>query len=368
MQATVGGESFPSPITFTVNAPVNVFFDGVETDTYGTLNSVTLETSGGDTFYQRAGQATITSSRLIPVDTEKSYRIQGRFRSAGQNQSRLYYGLVPYDEHGERIDVWQVRRFGTDGVISDYDSSSITTTTSMSGWQEPTTAGYMRHLAFYFDGETNRLPDIVLRDNTNGQYTETSGNVITLSAGLPSSVTDQIVLGTTIVKNHANGGSYIYCGASNVLVPHEWTEYGKDNLTGEVFSGSSTFWTGTRYVRLLLLANHQQSSDHVLQIDELFFEEVLEGQSANDLLPAWWKLAQFGKLIVEADADAADDGFSNFTKFMMGAEAEVPLISGDASNYEASFGGNGLVVILPDRGIYTVTDQNGDLLLSGYNE
>lgn len=79
-------------------------------------------------------------------------------------------------------------------------------------------------------------------------------------------------------------------------------------------------------------------------------------------IPDWWVTA-YG--VQQADADADDDAFSNLAKFLMGAEPGTPISSADAGQYGNSSSAGDLLVVLPERGTYLVTDVDGDLVLSG---
>lgn len=231
---------------------------------------------GENTVYQETGSKTLLASDFIPVDTAKRYELSGMFQSIGSGgDSRLYFGLSPYDENKQPISAVRVLRNGSDAVVSATSATEITVANTLSGWSTGG-EGYTRNLGFYFDGNTNKLADAVHSDLVNGVYSTANGNTIALTQALPAEITSQILPGVTVVKNHRSGATHMYAGAANVTVPGEWIRYvSNQTITGEDFSNThTTFRKGTKYVKVVLMLNHGQDSSHEILFDNIRFGEM----------------------------------------------------------------------------------------------
>lgn len=251
------------------------------------LEAVTFENDNA-VYTQTGFPGTVLSTDYLAVDPAKRYHLTGQFRSMGASgDSKLYYGLAQYDENYTMITPWMANRRGNDGVITAVSATEITVADPLSGWCADGSGWcgnwHQRSLGFYYDGDSQRLPDHV-QMTTNRAYgsglyvTAADGaTVITLNEPLPQAVVDAIVPGVTVVKNHYSGGTYLYAAAAGDMVPDLWTEYTADNISGEGFSPNrQTFRFGTRYVRVILLANFPptDTSGHTLWADDLVFSEV----------------------------------------------------------------------------------------------
>jgi cysteine-rich repeat protein len=250
-----------------------------------------IQVDAGNNVYSVVGHRSFISSTFIPVDTAKRYLLSGRFKSMGAANSRLYYGLAPYDASYNFISAWDVLRTGNDATITAFTPTSITVNETFSGWAQPPQIAGRRTVGFYYDGNTNHLPDYVYYyypscsapivsnyycpDAAMGVYSSAVGNTMSLNNPIPAAVQSNIILGTTVIKNHRSGGTYMYSAAGYAAVPYTWTDYVETNITGEGFGGNSDmFRTGTKYVKILFLNNYRQTAAEEIWFDDILFAEV----------------------------------------------------------------------------------------------
>jgi len=263
--------------------------------------------ANGNNYYSM-GPGYFSSTDFIPVDTSKIYSLSGLFRSAGVNNSRIYFGLSPYDENFAPISALKVNRYGSDAIVNEVNPAEIKVdaSTPINGWNLPNSLAGSRSIGFYYDGDTTKLPDDVVinyssapgsgagcsvvptpnyeyycTDPDRGVYSNLTVNTISLNIPIPPAVLNQIQLGVTVIKNHSSGGTYMYSAAGNSIVPSgpSWTEFREDNITGEGFfpANPDIFRTGTKYVRIYL--QHRDTAPDVTQLD---FDDILFTSTDSD--------------------------------------------------------------------------------------
>ena len=277
------------------NPPMKVVLDA-GTSFSGNLWASTISTTtdeDGETVWTKTGYLAPFSSQYIRVDPSKTYRLSGRFRSAGETSSKLYFGVETYGEKKQRItSSGAYRRNGAnDGTILDWNDTTITTAESLTDWAAESAGRTLRIMGFWYDGDTTKLPNSYMYSSAygathRGAYLSVSGTTINLSVAIPTSISNNFVPGVSIVKNLLSGaGSYLYSAASSKLIPTSWTTY-SGTMTGAPDWGTRsslgdarTFRPGTRYVRIILLLNYSQDENFTTEFDDIVFEEVHDGGS-----------------------------------------------------------------------------------------
>ncbi|EKE29856.1 MAG: glycosyl hydrolase protein [uncultured bacterium (gcode 4)] len=225
------------------------------------------------------------TSEYIPVDPSKTYSVSWLFRSAWAVASKLYFGISTFDTNKNYISAEQVIRVGNDVIVSSFDSTSITVDRTISWWWDSAQPYYLRSIWFYYDWNTNKLPDYVMFIPPNWAYSSAVGNSILLNYTLPSHVIANIILWKTVVKNHWSWWTYLYSAASHESVPNIWKKY-EGNITWEWFGNwGSAFRLGTRFVKILFLNNYWQGADTELLYKSLSFKEI--GTSTLDSSGNW---------------------------------------------------------------------------------
>lgn len=256
------------------------------------VDAIKLE--GTNHLYSERGYKNVQASDFIAVDPTKSYTIKGQFKSTGVADSKLYFGIATYDQDKNEIRDRDVLRASTRGVITSFGDSKIVISTAPTDWYGAGSMAYTRSLGFYFDGDTNKLPDYVYyikSDSTDpslGAYRDVTGNQINLNAPLPPEVSARIIPGVTVVMNHYTGSTYLYSAAANVTVPRGLTTYQSGAITGEGFGNNYLkFRQGTRYVKPLFLLNYGDTELETQEtvFDNVRFDEILPKVPATMISP-----------------------------------------------------------------------------------
>lgn len=258
------------------------------TTTYEVDNAVG---HAGEKVFSTVGNFASLSIDYIPVDTTKTYRVSGEFRSAGSTPSILYYGVATYDVNKKHIGSEIVLRVGNELTIASLSDDSlpersIITSEAAEGWFGAGSHAHQRSLGIYLDGDTSHAPDYVEYNfvgndssstlSTEGMFSSTSATdrSILLNRPLLPAIVQSIVFGTTKVRNHTFGGTYLYAAAGGTLAPNEWTLYSA-NITGEGLGGQITkFRIGTKFIRIMILQNYRQDATAKLNYTNLKFETV----------------------------------------------------------------------------------------------
>lgn len=253
---------------------------GTEASILSKFTAQSLVLDGGVNVFSDNRQAALVSSTdIFPVDPAMTYNLEGEFKSIGGVQSMMYFGIIPYDSNKNYIWPYQVLRTANEVTVSSFNSSQIVTSPAPSGWYNSGSQAHQRTLGFYYDGNTNKAPDYVIYNGTSGAYASYTGSTITLTAALPSQVSNNIVLGTTKIMNHMSGASYLYFGGSNVTIPTNWTEF-TGTITGEHSMGTEVGWkfrNGTRYASVMILVNYNPAStDETMLFKNLKFGAVIK--------------------------------------------------------------------------------------------
>jgi hypothetical protein len=308
-----------------------------------------VELEGSNHVYKVVGPVNIFSSDFIPIDINKKYYIFGRFKSTGTGKvcikngqpilitpgnyktctsnasncdaaagetcapfnSRLYFGLDLYNKDKKQITSWDVLRAGNDATVNSISNTQINVSQTLSGWYDQTHIAGERSLGFYYNGDTaTKVPDYVyywFGDTPcgapsgyscysspwpdRGAYNGTGINgskVINLNRPLPADLLANIVPGTTVVKNHYAGGTYLYSAAANTPVPWDWENlaFNRGGISGEGFGYNMTqFRQGTKYAKVIFLFNYWQTNDEVIKFDDITFaEQQCKSVSGKDVL------------------------------------------------------------------------------------
>jgi hypothetical protein len=144
-------------------------------------------------------------------------------------------------------------------------------------------------MGFYYDGDTaSHPPDTIMYSTSygtdRGAFTSVLGSTINISYPLPSIVTNNLIPGVSVVKNHYHGcSSYLYSVLAGNILPQTWNTY-SDISTGDGWtqSGCKAFRPFTRFVRIMMLLNYSQTSTSTIQFDKIILEEVQGDETSTD--------------------------------------------------------------------------------------
>lgn len=233
----------------------------------GLSGVVSLEPHAGKFSFSRRGNATVTSTQLLPLDPDKTYTLTGWFKSAGQEPSRLHFGYIPYDADKKSIQPVNVTRLaGTETTLTQdcHPDDTIVKIANGAKWRIITHA----RIAFEIDdsGQYNDLPNRKLSGSGVNKIEDKGDH---WEIHLANKCGLAYPAGTKIGE-HISGATFIYNAASGAPVPHTWTKY-TANIKGVARNGGPTnkWWRGTEYFRVLMLTNYAQNAEFELLIDDL---------------------------------------------------------------------------------------------------
>ena len=69
----------------------------------GFSGKLTTLVKSGKSCYYVTGTKRVTAKKLIAIDSNKKYELSGWFKSAGDNSSKLCFGLVAFDANKKKI-------------------------------------------------------------------------------------------------------------------------------------------------------------------------------------------------------------------------------------------------------------------------
>lgn len=286
MSATIESDVQQAEVEFTARAPLRVVFSGDGPYFYGDIITDAIDADNGDPYYVATAYR-LNYSQSIAVDPTRTYRLSGRYRSVGEEPSRIYLGFQTRDENDVKI-YRNISRLGNAVTLASYTDTSITVSETLSGWSDPSLAPSLRYLGFYYDGDIDRLPDYVIVDDTVGGFTEATGTTITIPNPLPAGVISSLQAQTKVM-NFRIASVNQYPAASNLYVPTTWTYYSSPPLSGEVMEAypSDAFRMGTRFVKLAILMNYNQADTATVNADDIIFEEIVDLD--QDGIMDWWE-------------------------------------------------------------------------------
>lgn len=241
---------------------------------------------GVNMFYQEWKRDMFTSW-LIPVDTNNTYKLTGEFKNLWSESSTLLFWLKSYDENQEEINAWRIWRGWNAITVASFDDLKISWVETPTGWIVWNAAYHQKAIGIYYDGDTTKLPDYVFKwkdfhyshEVKQWWYSDVIGNDIMLTRKIPDEIAQNIIPWTTKVMNHRSWGTYLYYYQSTnptSSVSNQW-ETRSWQANGEEFSINPVwkFRTGTKYVRIHILANHNwNTSDYKMWFDNIKFEEL----------------------------------------------------------------------------------------------
>lgn len=232
------------------------------------------------------GVQNVYTTEDIEINKDESYRLKGAFKSIGPDgESKIYFGIMTLDENGLIIGHYHVHYYETTKTILTADlnnGDSVAYLRDTSSWNASGEAWWFRYMGMW--GSMSDYPDYTYTRNIpRYDSRDTVANTVTLYeqwAGVT-------VPSGTAVANMYSGGTYQYIGSNNEFIPSgSWTEK-ESNDTGistwnnygaEVDAGIY-FRYGTKYIRLIILGNHDQSSGYELLMDRFLWYNITRSQS-----------------------------------------------------------------------------------------
>lgn len=218
------------------------------------------------------GSKMVSSKEFIPVDAKSEYQFTGWLKSGDNKENQVYAGLLMFDENKRQISAALVTPLPKSETVLAAEAKKGETVVKVkdaSTW-EPLLREKQLTIAFDADdsGEYKDLPNfkcynVTQLEKKDGFWTLTLSTPLATDFGME-----------TKVRAHYTCGHYMYVFNMKKNLA-DWTKY-SGTIKPVVKTGSpgSTFWLGTKYVQVLILANWGQKNEETLQIGNIVLEKV----------------------------------------------------------------------------------------------
>ena len=271
-----GGEEFPPPITESDLHAETLFDSNNPLCNFETTKMNSLDTDGNGVF-QVTGSALILSP-FIPIQFGKRYRLSGSFQSVGsEGPSKLLFGYATYTINEEEITVQSVNYHSNTETELFRPCTSLDTelyVRNATNWKvDP-----LGNVAFEIDstGGFSDLPNFNLSLRGITRIEPGSDHAV---VHLANSCGKDYPAGTKIREHTIPSGQGGYLYTHNVLLPEkDWTT---------VYDGLrpwNNFRHGTSFVRIVIIANHNQGPTYVTEFKDILLEEEDDTESEWGIL------------------------------------------------------------------------------------
>lgn len=229
--------------------------------------------NGGAAFELTKLNGYVISPEWIPVDSKKTYRLEGYFRSlSSETPASAYFGIIMYDAQKRPIPLKSVLAYtNTPNKLAEDAKKRATSliVANATGWADiPNCA-----IAFGAQDDFSDLPNFQVSSKVVSYSQRKEGDFEVLLSG----PLDRDYPAGTPIRLHSPWGTYLYQIADE-WTPTEWTRYTK-TLHGEALHGAPTnqFWPGTRFIRVFgMLGNWNRipKKEARLLMDDVTFVEI----------------------------------------------------------------------------------------------
>ena len=236
----------------------------------------------GGKVYKISGFQKILSASFIPVDSNKMFKLSGKFKSFSKEKSLLYFGLIPYNKDKIHINNYAIKyrkNTGSELARKCSKGDKVVYVKDGSSW----ISSPLACIAFNTDnsGVYSDLPNFNL-SSIGIKRVSQEGSIWKLELSNQVSKSYQK---NTKIREHIedSSGSYFFCSAWNTYVPLTWTKY-----KGMVYNSNKKrcfgkLPPGTKYVKIIIWGNFlQKNKDISLAFKNIKFEEF--NQSFNEIL------------------------------------------------------------------------------------
>ncbi|MFA6413659.1 MAG: hypothetical protein WCW53_13285 [Syntrophales bacterium] len=225
----------------------------------------------GANCFEVTGHTWVSSTENIPVDPNCEYRLTGWFRSGNDMANQVCVGLLLFDESFHPIVSTSVDVLEKSETVLTAEAQigeRVIKLKDASAW-EALFENKQLTIAFEVDdsGEYRDLPN---------QYCYKINDLLkkdglweaTLAKPIPANFS-----AGTKVRAHVTSEHYVYAFEMKQCIG-DWTEY-SGMIKPMIKFGPSTkaFWPGTKYARVLILANWGQNHGEILQFGNISLEK-----------------------------------------------------------------------------------------------
>jgi hypothetical protein len=242
---------------------------GLENWNQDQVQVVTENPHSGESCFKMTNQyGTIIGTAVIPVDGTKTYKYSCWFKSVDDKKATIYLGLSPMTADKKTITALQVNAMqGTDTALAVgcKPEDTVIKVKNASSWKFDDGSA---RIAFDTDdsGEYKDLPN---ENVTPSEITkiEKKDNVWEVTLKKPCGMA---YAAETKVRAHHDGG-YMYATHVKEFQSKDWKEVAAE-IKGTMKSGAGgkQFWPGTKYVKLVVLAQ----GGGMIYFDDIQLEEV----------------------------------------------------------------------------------------------
>ncbi len=221
--------------------------------------------------FEVTGSKLVSSQEFIPVDANCEYQLTGWFKSGNDKKNQVFMGLLLLNENKCPIDSISVNVLAQSETVTGgaKKGETVIIVKDASTWQP---LFQKKQLTIVFDaddsGEYMDLPNY--KYYTVNKLEKKDGIwEATIARPLASCFAAE-----TKVRAHFTSGFYMYVFTMKDNFAG-WTKCG-GTINPIVKSGApkSTFWPGTKYVQILILANWGQKDGETLQFGNISLEKV----------------------------------------------------------------------------------------------
>jgi len=249
--------------------PPEVIFTSLSPD-----KQLIVPESGGPKTFAVKGYAILRSKDKIPIEPQKTYLLQGEFKSDGAYPSNLYLGFELFDENGTVIQAHEINPIpGTETILAApcAPDDTILKLSDCEKWNITSTMELAGYVAYDVD-DTGKYPDLPYRKCIGRGIETKKQNGATWDLTMKSKCGIALPAGTKVRAQC--GGGYMYTAAAGVKVPTAWTTYeGYACGVSDFGVTADKFWRGTKSVKIYLLANYNQQKEWGLSMKNIKLTE-----------------------------------------------------------------------------------------------
>ena len=217
-------------------------------------------TAKEDSLLLKGGRITLFSIKNFTLDPAKKYQISGDFRQIGGKQVLIYLGFAPFNAKNRPVtasSVNIVKDTLTEVAEDAKKGDKVIKVKDASKWN---TKGKYTSIAFNAKEDFSDLPNFNLW-STALPNAKKNGEVWEIL--LKSPLNKNIAAGT-LVRQHSDGGSYIYTAGSAKLTDKWITRKGVISGIAPFGNVPNKMWKGTAKVKVLILVTSGDADSEVL--------------------------------------------------------------------------------------------------------
>ena len=271
----IAGTAIFASILINAEDSKNLVVNGNAADGLKNWNDIQKVVDGGPDCtkcFEVSGSKFVSSQELIPVEPNSEYQLNVSFKSGNDKANMVFAGLLLLDKNKRPIDPTSVNALVKSETVLAVEAKKGETVIKIqdaSTW-EPLFQKKRLTVAFDTDdsGEYKDLPNYKYFTVSN---LEKKDGIWEATIARPLAADFAVA---TKVRAHFTSGHYMYVFSTKEKFA-DWTKYsGIIKPTVKFGAPKSTFWPGTKYVQIMILANWNQKDGETLQIGNISLEKI----------------------------------------------------------------------------------------------